>query len=127
MSFTGAISCLDQAMNIFLEIGRHNMAAKYCKVQFAYFGLPYYCFSMLSFLLIKKKVCYHLKLLIVSQTLVQPFILCIFSFTFSSSVLLMYTVAWICIYNVALGSCKKFIKAQELVAYFDYMFASGNW
>ncbi|GLT54685.1 hypothetical protein SLA2020_278660 [Shorea laevis] len=30
-STKGAISCLDQAMNIFLEIGRHNMAAKYCK------------------------------------------------------------------------------------------------
>lgn len=26
-----AISCLDQAVNIFLDIGRHNMAAKYCK------------------------------------------------------------------------------------------------
>lgn len=30
-----AISCLDQAVNIFLDIGRHNMAAKHCKVQFA--------------------------------------------------------------------------------------------
>lgn len=26
-----AISCLDQAVNIFLDIGRHNMAAKHCK------------------------------------------------------------------------------------------------
>ncbi|KAJ7961130.1 Alpha-soluble NSF attachment protein [Quillaja saponaria] len=30
-STKGAISCLDQAVNIFMEIGRHNMAAKYCK------------------------------------------------------------------------------------------------
>lgn len=60
------------------------------------FGLPDYCL-----------VYYPLKLLLVSRTLVQPFILCIFSFTFSPSVLLMYTVAWIFIYNVALGSCKK--------------------
>ncbi|KAF3952310.1 hypothetical protein ACB098_09G087400 [Castanea mollissima] len=26
-----AISCLDQAVNIFMDIGRHNMAAKHCK------------------------------------------------------------------------------------------------
>lgn len=32
----GAISCLDKAVNYFLENGRDTMAAKYCKV-FIYF------------------------------------------------------------------------------------------
>ncbi|KAF7825464.1 alpha-soluble NSF attachment protein 2-like [Senna tora] len=31
ISAKGAISCLDQAVNIYTEIGRHNMAARYCK------------------------------------------------------------------------------------------------
>ncbi|KAI4356103.1 hypothetical protein L6164_000149 [Bauhinia variegata] len=30
-STKGAISCLDQAVNIYTEMGRHSMAAKYCK------------------------------------------------------------------------------------------------
>lgn len=28
-----AISCLDQAVNLLLEINRFNMAARYCKVK----------------------------------------------------------------------------------------------
>lgn len=35
--FSDAISCLDQAVNIFLEIHRLHMAAKYCKVRLLWF------------------------------------------------------------------------------------------
>lgn len=32
-----AISCLDQAVNLLLEINRFNMAARYCKVKYTAF------------------------------------------------------------------------------------------
>lgn len=31
-----AISCLDQAVNLLLEINRFNMAARYCKVAYTF-------------------------------------------------------------------------------------------